>query len=247
MSRVYFVSDLHIRDSQEKKAQIFLRFLFFLAEQKESVTLVLGGDIFDLWLGDHKYFIEKFKPIIQALSGLIKNNHKVYYFEGNHDLHLKKYWQEGLGITVYSDPEFFLFDQTVVRFEHGDQMDPEDHGYHFLRWLLRTPVLTFLIMNLPSLLVSKIGQLASQASRNYTDRLRDEERIRKVVHHHAEIIFDEREFNLIIHGHVHLQDEYLFERNNKSATSINLGSWDKTQNVLVLENNKWHWLAANHL
>ncbi|MCC6138581.1 MAG: UDP-2,3-diacylglucosamine diphosphatase [Bdellovibrionaceae bacterium] len=211
MSRVYFVSDLHIRDSQDNKAQIFLRFLFFLAKQKEPITLVLGGDIFDLWVGDHKYFIKKFEPIVDAISLLIKNRHQVYYFEGNHDLHLKKFWQEKLGVKVHSDPEFFLFDQTVVRFEHGDQMDPEDHGYLFLRWFLRTPVLYFLIMHLPSLLVAKIGNAASKASRNYTDGLRDEDRIRKVVHHHVETVFDEREFNLIIHGHVHLQDEYLFE------------------------------------
>lgn len=241
MSKVYFVSDLHIRDVQEEKAQKFLRFLFFLKEQPEPITLVLGGDIFDLWLGGHGYFIKKFKSIVDAIGDLVKSQHHVYYFEGNHDLHLKKFWQDKLGVTVYSDPEFFLFDHSVVRFEHGDQMDPEDHGYHFLRWLLRTPVMTFLILHLPAIIVAKIGDMASRASRNYTDRLRDEERIRKTLHQHAEMIFDERPFDFIIHGHVHLQDEHIFERNDKRATSINLGSWDHTQNVLVLEQGKWSW------
>lgn len=243
MSSVYFVSDLHIRDIQEEKAQKFLRFLFFLTEQKEPVTLVLGGDIFDLWLGGHSYFIKKFKPIVDAIALLVQNKHHVYYFEGNHDLHLTAFWYDKLGVKVYCEPEFFLFDKTVVRFEHGDQMDPEDHGYIFLRWFLRTPVMRFLILHLPSIVVAKIGKMASKASRNYTDRLRDEERIRKVIHHHAETIFDERPFDIIIHGHVHLQDEHFFERNEKNATSINLGSWDKTQNVLVLENDKWRWMT----
>lgn len=243
MSSVYFVSDIHIRDVQDKKAQKFLRFLFFLAEQREPVTLVLGGDIFDLWLGDHNYFIKKFKPIIDAISVLVKNQHHVYYFEGNHDLHLKAFWQDKLGVKVYSEPEFFLFDHSVVRFEHGDQMDPEDHGYHFLRWFLRTPVMKFLILHLPSLLVSKIGNMASHASRSYTDRLRDEERIRKIMHHHSETIFDQRPFDFIIHGHTHLKDEHFFERNDKNATSINLGSWDHGQDVLVLENGQWHWMS----
>lgn len=243
MSRVYFVSDLHIRDVQEEKAQKFLRFLFFLAEQREPITLVLGGDIFDLWLGGHEYFVKKFQPIIDAIKQVVASGHHIYYFEGNHDLHLTPYWQHKLGVRVYQEPEFFLFDKTVVRFEHGDQMDPDDHGYHFLRWFLRTPLMELLICKLPAVVVSKIGNMASRASRNYTDRLRDEERIRKVIHHHAESIFDERPFDLIVHGHVHLQDEHLFERNEKNATSINLGSWDKTQNVLVLENDKWHWMA----
>ncbi len=243
MSRVYFVSDLHVRDVQEEKAQKFLRFLFFLAEQTEPVTLVLGGDIFDLWLGSHSYFIKKFKPLVDAIRNLVVKGHSVYFFEGNHDLHLTPFWQNKIGAKVYTGPEFFLFDHTVVRFEHGDQMDPEDHGYHFLRWFLRTPVMKFLILHLPSLVVAKIGNTASRASRSYTDGLRDEDRIRKVVHHHAETIFDERPFDLIVHGHVHLKDEHFFERNGKNATSINLGSWDLAQEVLVLDNGKWHWMS----
>lgn len=245
MSKVYFISDLHIRDAKEQKAQKFLRFLFFLAEQKTPITLILGGDIFDLWLGDHKYFVKKFTPLVLALKDLVDRKHKVFYFEGNHDLHLAAFWEKDLGVKVYSEADFFLFDQTVVRFEHGDQMDPEDSGYHFLRWLLRTRLMTFLILHLPSAFVAKVGERASRTSRSYTDRQRDETRIRKTLHSFAESAFDARAFNLFVHGHVHLTDEYIFERNGKTAVSINLGSWDTTQKVLVLENNKWNWLTVD--
>lgn len=241
MSRVYFVSDLHIRDVQEQKAQTFLRFLHFIEQQPEPVTLVLGGDIFDLWLGSHKYFIDKFSPLVKAIKTLVRQKHSVYYFEGNHDLHLTAFWEQQLSVKVYSGPEFFLFDKTIVRFEHGDQMDPEDHGYHFLRWFLRTPLLTFLIRHLPSFVVSRVGNWASRTSRSYTDGLRDEERILKIIHHHAETTFDERPFDLFVHGHVHLEDEYIFERHQRTVASINLGSWDKTCRVLKLEDNVWSW------
>ena len=241
MSRIYFVSDLHIRDIQEQKAQTFLRFLLFIKQQPQPVTLILGGDIFDLWLDSHKYFRDKFAPLIDSIRDLIQNQHTVYYFEGNHDLHLKEYWEEQLGAKVYSGPEYFLFDKTIVRFEHGDQMNPEDHGYHFLRWFLRTPVLTFLIKNLPSGLVAYIGERASGMSRHYTDGLRDEGRIKQMIHQHALRAFDERAFDVFVHGHVHLQDEYIFERQQKMVASINLGSWDKSCRVLKLEHGVWNW------
>lgn len=247
MSRVYFVSDLHIRDMQEQKAQVFLRFLFFLKNQSSPITLVLGGDIFDLWLGSHHYFVQKFLPIVEAIRSLVAHGHEVYYFEGNHDLHLQNFWQNHVGAKVYSEPEFFLFGQTIVRFEHGDQMDPEDHGYHFLRWFLRTSLMTFLICHLPAFIVAYVGKTASRASRHYTDGLRDEARIQKTIHTYAEKVFDQRPFNLFVHGHVHMQDEYVFERNQQTVASINLGSWDHGQKALVLESDQWAWVDVAEL
>lgn len=247
MSKTYFISDLHIRDVHEEKAQKLLRFLFFLQQQDQPIHLILGGDIFDLWLGGHKYFIQKFHPIIDSLKKLVNKKSTIDYFEGNHDFHLKAFWEKDMGVSVHTEADFFLFDKTIVRFEHGDEMDPEDLGYHFLRWVLRTSIVTFLIVHLPAGVVSKIGEWASHTSRKYTDRLRDEERIRKILHTYSEKIFDERHFDLFVHGHVHLQDEFVFERHDKTVTSINLGSWDNEQKVLVLENNKWSWLDVTSL
>jgi UDP-2,3-diacylglucosamine hydrolase len=241
VSLVYFVSDLHIRSDKDEKAQIFLRFLHLLEKKPTPVTLVLGGDIFDLWLGDHTYFQKKFKGIVDQIRKLVELKHSIYYFEGNHDIHLQKFWQDQVGVTVYTEPEFLLFDDLVVRFEHGDQMDPDDHGYHFLRWLLRTWFFRWLIFSLPDAVVVKLGQSASQMSRSYTDRLRDETRIRNVMHDHAERIYNKRPFDAIVHGHVHLRDEYLFEAEQKKVASFNLGSWDQEYPVLVLDKGKWFW------
>lgn len=241
MSLVYFVSDIHIRDEKEEKAQVFLRFLRFLEQGEEKSTLILGGDIFDLWLGGHRYFIDKFKSIVDQIHRLVEEGHTVYYFEGNHDLHLRSFWQDQMGVIVYTDPEFFLFDGVVVRFEHGDQMDPDDRGYHFLRWLLRTSVLSWLILHLPDWLVVKIGNVASGVSRSYTDSWRDEDKIRSIIRHHATRAYDKRPFDVIVHGHVHLRDEYDFERENRKILSFNLGSWDKNTRILQFSKGRWAW------
>jgi len=240
VSHVYFVSDLHIRDMQEEKAQVLLRFLVSL---KPDDVLFLNGDIFDLWLGGHRYFVEKFKPLVDQLRAFIKSGGNVHYFEGNHDLHLRKFWQNEVGAKVYVAPEVFMFDETVIRVEHGDQMDPDDKGYLFLRWLLRTWPLKMVILYLPGFLVAAIGRWASGTSRAYTDGKRDEERIADVIHNHAQKVYGERHFDAIVSGHVHLRDEFHFQKDGKIIKSFNLGSWDDKPSVLSFSNDEWAWLT----
>ena len=227
---------------QEKKAQIFLRFLVSLQPQAKDTTLFLVGDIFDLWLGAHNYFVKKFKPIISEMKKFIEGGGKIYYFEGNHDLHLTNFFEWNLRCQIYREAETFLFGQQTVRVEHGDQMDPEDKGYLFLRWLLRTSPATGLILNLPGPVVAKVGDLASQTSRNYTDNKRDTERILKVMHEHAHKMYDKKPFDVIISGHVHLRDEYHFQVHGKNVTSYNLGCWDDKAMALELSNQNWKWI-----
>lgn len=224
---------------QDQKAQVLLRFLVSL---KPDDTVFFNGDIFDLWLGGHSYFVDKFRPLIDQLGNFVKSGGKVHYFEGNHDLHLKKFWQGTVGAKVYRGPEIFMFEDAVIRVEHGDQMDPEDTGYIFLRWLLRTWPLTMIILYLPGFLVAAIGRWASSTSRTYTNSKRDEERITNVIHTHAQKVYGERHFDAIITGHVHLRDEFHFQRDGKIIKSFNLGCWDDKPSVLSFSKNEWAWI-----
>ncbi len=242
MKRVFFISDLHLTGMQDPKAQVLLRFLVSLTPED---TLFLNGDIFDLWLGAHEYFIDKYRPLVDQLKNFTKSGGKIHYFEGNHDLHLQNFWQGQVGAKVYAGPELFMFDDTVLRVEHGDQMDPEDRGYIFLRWLLRTWVMTWIILGLPGFLVAAIGEWASRTSRNYTNFKRDEERIKQVIHQHAQKVYGERHFDAIITGHVHLRDEFHFQKDDNMIKSFNLGSWDDQCQALCFVNNQWEWLKLS--
>ena len=82
------------------------------------------GDIFDLWVADHRYFIDAYSEIIDQIKRLQRAGIEIHYFEGNHDLHLKSFWQDELGLAVHNEPFYVQLGDTVVRLEHGDQMDP---------------------------------------------------------------------------------------------------------------------------
>ena len=242
MKSYYFLSDIHLRDMQDPKAQTLLRFFISIEPNAKSTVLFLVGDIFDLWLGAHSYFIKKYQPLIDHLKKFIAAGGEIHYFEGNHDLHLKKFWQDELGVIVHNEPEYFHLDDEIVRVEHGDQMDPEDRSYIFLRWLLRTTMMERIILDLPGFLVAWIGQIMSQTSRVYTNSLRDPQRILGVIHSHANKVFKVRAFQVIISGHVHLRDETSFVIQSQKVVSYNLGSWDDHCRILKKDNSSWSWV-----
>ncbi|MCB0341411.1 MAG: UDP-2,3-diacylglucosamine diphosphatase [Bdellovibrionales bacterium] len=223
---------------QSPRARSFVQFLKDLGTTKPITHLFLLGDIFDLWIGDHQYFKDKFQEAIVEIRRLLQQGVQVHYFEGNHDLYLTQFWQTQLGATVYPGPALFLLDGLSVRVEHGDQMDPEDRGYLFLRWFLRTRCMRFISKVLPGPLVAKIGEQASHASRKYTTHTKtiDKDRALSVIRQHAKKVIQEKPFSVIVTGHVHISDDYQFEFQNNTVRSINLGSWMDHPFILKIEN-----------
>jgi UDP-2,3-diacylglucosamine hydrolase len=223
----YFVSDLHIGSPTDSRATLFLEFLRDLKGAENASHLFLMGDVFDLWIASHSYFVDRYRPITDEIARLRNEGTEIHYFEGNHDLYLGHYWGDEIGLIVHEGPAYVELGHQTVRIEHGDQMDPDDRGYRFLRWLLRTPPLKFLMPRLPGSLVVKIGEKSSQTSRVYTSERKTitrEETIRK-IRTHAETVYQQMPFNLIISGHVHVRDQYLVQDGQIAFKSVNLGTW----------------------
>jgi UDP-2,3-diacylglucosamine pyrophosphatase LpxH len=68
---------------------------------------------------------------------------------------------------------------------------------------------------------------SSQSSRVYTSETKTisrEDTTRK-IRKHAEKVYDETPFNLIISGHVHVRDQYLVQDGQVAFKSVNLGTW----------------------
>ena len=227
MSRACFISDLHIAAPDDSRAQLLLRFLQSLPGPEAVSHLFLLGDVFDLWLADHRYFVDRYRAIVAEIERLRDAGVVVHYFEGNHDLHLEKYWAGQLGLNVHEGPMTLELGGRRLRLEHGDQMDPDDRGYRFLRWFLRTPVLRFVIHNLPGNLAAHIGERASATSRSYTSEKKTisaADAVRK-IRDHAQKVHAKTPFDLLISGHVHIRDDYVGETANGPFRSVNLGTW----------------------
>lgn len=233
-NKAYFLSDIHLESEEDSNFFTLQKFFDHVLKDQDCTHLFLLGDIFDLWVADHSYFKLKFKKTLETIKALADRGIEIHYFEGNHDLDLVPYFASR-GISVHRDPLLIPLGSQLFRLEHGDQMDPEDKGYLFLRWLLRTPILRALGRCLPGFMVQWIGQSMSSTSRKYTDRLRsnlgkDLEIQRKKIFekmrtHVLHLLKSNMRFDYIVAGHVHEEINEKISFQNKEVRVINLGSW----------------------
>ncbi len=216
-----FVSDLHLGSVSEPNFLLFKKYLQSVVDNKVT-HLFLLGDIFDLWVANQKYFINQYSEIIKEIRKIISSGIEVHYFEGNHDLHLKKFWQEELGCKVYVSPQRMTIHGVSLLLAHGDEIDLEDTSYIRLRKFLRSWPMKLLAHILPGFIVKKIGEYADRNSHgHYLRDNRDDDRIIKLIRGYASDEIKKSPYHFCFTGHFHLRDEF----NVGEAKAVNLGSW----------------------
>lgn len=233
----WFVSDLHLKDINERSSIILLRFLRSLLNKERPCThLFLLGDIFDLWISDAAYHVYQYQAFVDLIVKLRDEGVQIVYFEGNHDVHVKHFWQEQLGIPTYTEAQLFQLGPWSVRAEHGDMINLEDKAYQRYRGVIRSPQVEKIAPLIAGRVFSKIGELASKVSRKHSSAHRqiDRDKLRQMIRDHAEKTVEETPFDYIITGHMHIQDEYDFKSGSKTVHSINLGSWFDGPKALCL-------------
>ena len=245
----WFISDIHLKDINERNGNTLLRFLYYLNEDAKQHRLFLLGDIFDFWLSDGKAFQNKYKPLIDQLAKFKKAGGEVHYFEGNHDFHVDVFWTKRLQIPVYESECFFRIDQMQVRLEHGDFINPDDTAYLKYRATIRHKYLEPIGHIVPGWFWKWFGERQSLKSRKRTGfyAAKNSERVKQLIRTHAEKMYDQKPFDLIVTGHMHIFDDYEFTREGRKIRSINLGTWLDVPRALKLEKNELKVIALNEL
>lgn len=236
----WFISDLHLKDVHERNGITLLRFLFYLNQNPKQQRLFLLGDIFDAWVSDGSAFVNNYQMIIDEIVKLKQGGGEVYYFEGNHDVHIDIFWTKKFNIPVIEKMQYFDLDGYTVRLEHGDFINPDDRAYLQYRELIHHPSIEFLGHRLPSRFWKWLTEAQSKKSRKKTARyaLENSERIIKLVRAYAEVSYLQKPFDLIVTGHMHIFDDYQFEIGGKKSRSINLGTWLEIARVLKVSGDK---------
>lgn len=229
--QAWFISDLHLKDINERSSVVLLRFLHSLINKERPAThLFFLGDIFDLWVSDSPVFIRKFQAIVDAIVTLKRMGVEVYYFEGNHDIHVKHFWQDQLQIPTFDNIQVMDVGPYKIRMEHGDFINPAEVNYLRLRGFLRSTVMEKLAPYLAGHALEAFGNFASRMSRKRSSaqRERNYENLRAMIRTYAEkaAADADADFDLILTGHMHVQDDYSFiSPDGRKLRSINLGSW----------------------
>jgi len=232
--KIYFASDFHLgipdKASSIEREKRLCNWLDEISKDAEELYLV--GDIFDAWF-EYKNVVPKgFTRFLGKLAELSDAGLHVEAFTGNHDLWMKGYFEEELNIPVHHQPIERIFNDKKFFIAHGDGLGPGDHGYKFLKKVLRSPVSQWLYRRIhPDTgvgMASWFSRLGPKHGEEEKDFLAEKEWLVQFANKKLET----ETIDYFIFGHRHIAIEYPLP---KGSLYVNLGDWIKFNSYAVFD------------
>ncbi|MDD5089003.1 MAG: UDP-2,3-diacylglucosamine diphosphatase [bacterium] len=216
---VYFLSDahlgaVHLPDPAEQ-AVMMDRFLGRVADDGRSLVFV--GDLFDFWYEWRHVVPKRHFALLHRIRTLVERGVAVHLLAGNHDFRLHGFLEHSIGMTVHDDGLIAEIAGAPTYILHGDGILARDHGYRFLKKLLRNRAAQRLFALLHPDLAIALASGTSTTSHVYTKVRPEDDR--------EYLEFARRKFaegyrNVVL-GHLHRPYEYV----DNDHTYVNLGDW----------------------
>ncbi|PID51508.1 MAG: UDP-2,3-diacylglucosamine diphosphatase [Pasteurellales bacterium] len=221
----YFISDLHLSESQPEITQHFLQFLHQKAPLAKAVYIL--GDFFDFWIGDDEQS-ELITKVKQALSQLTQQGVPSYFICGNRDFLIGQRFAKETGIILL--PDYHLIDLfgNKILLCHGDTLCIDDLSYQKFRKIVHKKWLQWLFLRLPLKIRVNIAQKIRAKSRQGKQTKAVE--IMDVTPEFTAQIMQQYQAEWLIHGHTHKQDIHFCKflpKSDRLFTRIVLGDWHK--------------------
>ncbi|MCC4213838.1 UDP-2,3-diacylglucosamine diphosphatase [Leeuwenhoekiella parthenopeia] len=203
-------------------------------------TLVLNGDIIDIWQFRKRYFPKSHLQVIKKIISLAAKGTKVYYITGNHDEKLRKFSPVELGNISVLDKLVLNLDGKKAWIFHGDVFDASiQHtkwiaklggwGYDFL--IVLNSFINFCLVQLgrPKYSLSKKIKNSVKKAVSFITNFEDTA---------AELAI-ENHFDYVICGHIHQPQMREIKTEKGSCLYLNSGDW--IENLTALEYHKKTW------
>ncbi len=224
--KIYFASDQHFGiPSVEKSQQRERKFVNWLDQIKQDAEVIfLLGDLFDFWFEYKKVVPKGFVRVLGKLAELRDSGIKIYFFVGNHDLWMEKYFETELNIPIFHHPQEFSFNSKKFLIGHGDGLGPGDLGYKRMKKVFTNPFSKWLYRWLHPDLGVRLAQYLSTKNK----LISGDEDIKFLGEDHEWLVqyakkkLETKHYDYFLFGHRHLPMEIKVGAN---STYINTGDW----------------------
>jgi UDP-2,3-diacylglucosamine hydrolase len=220
------ISDLHIIGPHDPLYASLLRLLRERARPGD--TVVLAGDVFDLFVGNKDVFLDRYRDFVSALREAGTRGVCVHYIEGNHDFLLRGAFRDCSGLQVHPSEVSIELGGKRILVSHGDLFDREDYGYRALRSFFRSPVMKGIVNVVPGRWLDWYGNAHSRQSRASKPILASGlpteqiERLRKIYRSAAAERLAQG-YDFVVAGHCHDLDEMEFTIAGRFGQYVNVG------------------------
>lgn len=239
------ISDVHVKSPYDDADQLLMAF-FSHPDVQSSDYILLLGDIFDLMVGPHDEYLKLYPHLFTKMSDLSQAGKKIFFFEGNHDVHLeklfKKIWKNQ-EVYIGQAPLIEVIDGKSYYFSHGDEHEYDNESYHKYMKFIRSKPLKFVADYLmPYAVIKFAGEKASRHSRKKGSKTYDAEKVRaKFREGVMKTTFGKYDF--VLGGHSHVQDHYAIP--DSRTVYLNNGYALNSKTFLLIENHIPRFVPLN--
>lgn len=229
------ISDVHLA-TYGCKAKELLRYLNSI----QPKTLILNGDIFDIWQFKKSYFPKSHLKIIKKILSFATKNVDVYYITGNHDEMFRKFTDFELGKLKVCNKVSLTIDEKKTWIFHGDVFDA---SVHHSKWIAKLGGkgydLLIAINNIVNWVLMKMGREKYSFSKKIKNNVKKAVKFIGDFELTASELAIDNHYDYVICGHIHQPQIREVVTKKGSCTYLNSGDW--IENLSALEYNEKEW------
>lgn len=234
---VVVLSDIHL-GTYGCHAKELLHYL----KSVKPKTLVLNGDIIDVWQFSKSYWPKSHMKVVKELMSFISQKVKVYYITGNHDEMLRRF-------TGFKLSSFKIVDKVLLEQEDGKQAwifhgDVFDITMQHSKWLAKlgatgydTLILINRVANFISEKVFRKGKLS--LSKKIKNSVKSAVKFINNFEQTAADIGIFNKYDYVICGHIHQPEMRTITNAEGSIVYLNSGDWIENLTALELKDGVW--------
>lgn len=213
----------------------------------EPNTLILNGDIIDIWQFSKRYWPREHMKVVKHILNMSANGTKVYYLTGNHDETLRKF--EGLemgNFQILNKLQLDLNGEKVLFF-HGDVFDVT---MQYSKWLAKIGAISYDALILLNVVVNKISKFFGgkkfSLSKTIKDNVKSAVKFVNNFEMSAALMAMNIGVDTVVCGHIHQpQDKIVNSLEGKSVRYLNSGDWIENLTSLEYHEKKWKIYSYN--
>ncbi|UUC44987.1 UDP-2,3-diacylglucosamine diphosphatase [Flavobacterium cerinum] len=232
---IVVISDVHL-GTYGCHAKELLKYLNTIKPK----TLILNGDIIDIWQFRKSYFPKSHLKVVKKLLDFSSKGTKVYYITGNHDEMLRKFSDTTMGnFSIVDKLVLELHDKKAWIF-HGDIFDS---SVHHAKWIAKLGGIGYDYLILLNRFINwcliKMGKEPYSLSKKIKSSVKKAVKFISDFETTATDLAIEKNYDYVICGHIH--EPKIIEKENKKGKTLYLNSGDWIENLTALEYNKKRW------
>ncbi len=203
-------------------------------------TLILNGDIIDIWQFNKRYFPKAHMKVIKQLMSFITSGTKVYYITGNHDEMLRKFKGFRLGSFEIVNKVVLDIDGKKGWFFHGDVFDVTmQHS----KWLAKLGGIGYDSLIMLNTAVNWISEALGYNRLSFSKKIKNSVKSAvKFINNFETTASDiaiDNGYEYVVCGHIHQPEMRVIKNEQGETLYLNSGDWIENLTALEYSNKEW--------